>query len=183
MKQKNINYIKKIYYKFKKLGLSKLNKLSDEELEEFKILEKYNYVDFKELEPPKYPNGFLIHWFIDDLVGTELLKRGRSAFINLCIRNRHVIPGNIIITAQAIKEIPKTIRLNVNLIAMFKFADKSNVLDDIYPLLSSYITKEQFIELYEYATIERHNALVIDATSNKLKFKLNFNKLLNFNND
>jgi hypothetical protein len=77
--------------------------------------------------------------------------------------------------------IPKTIRLNANLIVMFKFANKQSILDDIYPVISSYVTEEQFKELYEYSTLEPHNALVIDHTNGSIKFKKNFDKLLTFN--
>jgi hypothetical protein len=45
---------------------------------------------------------------------------------------------------------------------MFKFANKQSILDDIYPTISSYITEEQFKELYDYATMKEHDALVID---------------------
>ena len=61
---------------------------------------------------------------------------------------------------------------------MFKFANKKMVLDDIYPTVSAYVTEEKLMELYEYATQEAHDALVIDGTSSKIVFKKNFNKLL-----
>jgi hypothetical protein len=115
------------------------------------------------------------------MIGTNIFKNGRSVFTNLCIRNRHVTPSNIIISTQAMMMIPKTIRLNANLIVMFKFANKQSILDDIYPTISSYITEDQFKELYDYATQESHSALVIDHTNNKIQFKKNFDKLLTFN--
>ncbi len=34
---------------------------------------------------PKYPDGFIIHMFIDDILGTHLLKNSRYSFTNLCI--------------------------------------------------------------------------------------------------
>ncbi len=40
--------------------------------------------------------------------------------------------------------IPKTIRLNANLIALFKIANKNTILDDIYPTMRAFITEEQF---------------------------------------
>ena len=113
------------------------------------------------------------------MVGSSIFKNGRSAFTNLCIRNRHIIPGNIIISTQSMTMIPKTIRLNANLIALFKFANKETIIDDVYPTVSAYITEDKFKELYEYATQEPHNALVIDGTGNKILFKKNFDKLLN----
>jgi hypothetical protein len=63
---------------------------------------------------------------------------------------------------------------------MFKFANKKNVIEDIHPVVSAYVTEEKLLELYEYATSEPHDALVIDATSSKIVFKKNFDKLLVF---
>jgi hypothetical protein len=77
--------------------------------------------------------------------------------------------------------VPKTIRLNANLIAMFKFANKQAVINDIHPVVSAYVTDEQLMELYEYATSEPHSALVIDGTRSKIVFKKIFDKILELN--
>jgi hypothetical protein len=114
------------------------------------------------------------------MIGSNIFKNGRSAFTNLVIRNRHIIPGNIIIATQSIMQIPKTIRLNANLIVMFKFANKKSVMEDIHPVVSAYVTEEELTELYEYATAEPHDALVIDGTGRKIVFKKNFDKLLEY---
>ena len=76
--------------------------------------------------------------------------------------------------------VPKTIRLNSNLIVMFKFANKQAVINDIFPVVSAYVTEEELMELYEYATNENHSALVIDGTGSKIVFKKNFDRLLQF---
>ena len=163
---------KRVWEKFKK---EKVDKLKDDEC---LLLLKYDFTPFSKLEPPKYPDGFLLHWIIDDMLGTNIFKNGRSAFTNLVIRNRHVLPGNIIIASQSMMQIPKTIRLNSNLIVMFKFANKQAVINDILPVVSAYVTEDKLMELYEYATNEPHSALVIDGTRNKILFKKNFDKLL-----
>ena len=165
----------KCYKKFKKQSIKKL---TDDECQ---LLYKYNFEKFEDIPKPKFPNGFLLHWVIDDMIGSNIFKNGRSAFTNLTIRNRHVIPGNIIIATQALMQIPKTIRLNSNLIVLFKFANKKMVLDDIHPVVSAYVTEDQLMELYEYATKEQHDALVIDGTGSKIVFKKNFDKLLELN--
>lgn len=165
---------KRVWKKFKK---EKVDKLTDDECE---LLMKYDFEDFENIPEPKYPNGFLVHWVIDDMIGSNIFKNGKSAFTNLVIRNRHIIPGNIIIATQNIMQIPKTIRLNANLIAMFKFANKQAVMDDIYPVVSAYISEEKLMELYDHATSEPHSALVIDGTGSKIKFKKNFNILLEY---
>jgi hypothetical protein len=172
---KEYQQYEKCYNKFKKVSI---DKLTDDECE---LLYKYDFEEFKNIPEPKYPNGFLLHWVIDDMIGSNIFKNGKSAFTNLVTRNRHVIPGNIIIATQAIMQIPKTIRLNSNLIVLFKFANKKQVIDDIHPVVSAYVTEDQLMQLYEYATSEAHNALVIDGTSSKIIFKKNFDKILELN--
>lgn len=161
-----------------------IDDVDDLTMGEMNLLNKYNFIPFKELPKPKFPDGFITNLFVDDMVGTGLLKNGRSFFLNLCIRHRHSpSPMNIIITAQSIMMIPKTIRINANLIALFKFANKKIILSDLYPIVSSYITEEQFEDVYNYATEEPHNALIIDTTKGKLILKQNFNKTLIINNN
>jgi hypothetical protein len=53
-------------------------------------------------------------------------------------------------------------------------------LMDIYPVVSAYVTEEKLMDLYEHATTEAHDALVIDSTSSKIIFKKNFNIILKF---
>ena len=151
-------------------------------MDEMLLLNKYDFVPFKEIPKPKYPEGFITHYLIDDMLGTNIFKNGRSVFTNLCIRNRHVTPSNVLISTQSMMMIPKTIRLNANLIVLFKFANKQSVLDDIYPSISAFITEEEFKELYTYATSEPHDALVIDSTKGKPIFKRNFDNILHINN-
>ena len=167
---------KSAWLKFEKSDENLLN-LSDEEI---LILSKYNFIDFKDIPKPKYPDGFILHWIIDDMIGTNIFKNGKSAFTNLCTRNRHIIPGNIIIATQSMMMIPKTIRLNSNLIVLFKFANKQSIINDIHPVVSAYVTEDQLMQLYDYATNKPHDALVIDGTYGKIKFKKNFDTILIF---
>jgi hypothetical protein len=174
LQSKEYKEYKRVWAKFKK---EKVKNLTDEECE---LLMKYDFEDFEDIPAPKYPDGFLVHWIVDDMIGSNIFKNGRSAFTNLVIRNRHIIPGNIIIATQSIMQIPKTIRLNANLIVMFKFANKKAVMEDIHPVVSAYVTEEKLMELYEHATAEPHDALVIDGTGSKIVFKKNFNIILKF---
>jgi hypothetical protein len=174
LQSKEYKEYKRVWAKFKK---EKVKNLTDEECE---LLVKYDFEDFEDIPKPKYPDGFLVHWIVDDMIGSNIFKNGRSAFTNLVIRNRHIIPGNIIIATQSIMQIPKTIRLNANLIVMFKFANKKSVMEDIHPVVSAYVTEEKLMELYEHATAEPHDALVIDGTGSKIVFKKNFNIILKF---
>jgi hypothetical protein len=96
----NANDYKKyreVWIKFKKIN--DVDELTEEEMI---LLNKYNFIPLKELPKPKYPEGFITTLFVDDMVGTNLFKNGRSYFTNLCIRHRHSpAPINIIITTQS----------------------------------------------------------------------------------
>ena len=173
---KEYKLYKTVYKKFKEC--KDIDELKDDEM---LLLYKYDFKIFKDLDKPKYPDGFVTHYIIDDMIGTNIFKNGKSLFTNLCIRNRHITPSNIIISTQSMMMIPKTIRLNANLIALFKFANKNTILDDIYPTMSAFITEEQFKNLYDYATDESYNALVIDATKGRPIFKKNFESILKIN--
>lgn len=172
---KDYKLYKVAWKKFKKC--KEIDELSDDEL---KLLYKYDFIKFSEFPKPRYPDSFIVTIVIDDMVGTNIFKNGRSVLTNLCIRNRHIHKCNIIISCQHLMMIPKTIRLNANLIALFKFANKQAVLEDVYPTVSAYVTEKQFEELYNYATSEPHSALIVDATKSKIEFKKNLDKLLSF---
>jgi len=58
----------KVYKRFKKL---KIDKLTDEEC---KLLYKYNFEKIEDIPEPKYPNGFLLHFIIDDMIGSNICK-------------------------------------------------------------------------------------------------------------
>jgi len=78
---KEYQQYEKCYNKFKKVSI---DKLTDDECE---LLYKYDFEEFKNIPEPKYPNGFLLHWVIDDMIGSNIFKNGKSAFTNLVTRN------------------------------------------------------------------------------------------------
>jgi hypothetical protein len=129
---------------------------------------------------PKYKNGFITTIILDDLLGTKAFKLGRNYLVNCIIRNRHTAGGiNFCIAVQAINSVPKNVRLNANFISMFKFANKQSVINDIMPNLSAWVSEEELMELYDYATEKPHSSLIADMTRGKPIFKQNFDKLIN----
>ena len=166
----------------------KTTDLYDMDMEDLITLYDKDFVEPEQYEPmPKYKKEFVTHWIIDDMLGTNLFKQGRSAFTNMVIRNRHSgssgVPSNVLICVQSMMAIPKTIRLNSNFLALFKFANKQSVLNDCYPNLSAYITEENLLELYEHATDEKHSALVVDMTKGAPIFKKNLDTILTKKNN
>ena len=78
------------------------------------------------------------------------------------------------------KAIPPVIRRNLDIWVIFKFANAQSVLEQIYPEVSGVIKEEEFLELFEYATVMKHDALIIDQTSKNM-FKLNWDIALSSN--
>ena len=145
--------------------------------DELIVLSKYDFKDPKDIPHPpyKYPRvNFLV---FDDLVGDpQAFKRGSSALNNLCIKHRH-LQCNLIFTTQYMKAIPPVIRRNLDIWVIFKFANAQSVIEHIYLEVSGVVKEDEFLALFEYATFDKHDALIIDQTSTNM-FKLNWDTAL-----
>lgn len=168
----------KLYNKFIKHSHLEANKLlkifTQDELQKLELM---NYDKPKE---PKYPQGVVNFMIFDDLIASSAFKsQGKSIVTNLCLKNRH-LSINILIASQSLKSVTKSIRNNTSLFVIYKFANKKIILEDIYEEISSKLKPEEFLKLYEFATDNDHNALVIDLTGNDklLTFRKNFDKSL-----
>ena len=77
--------------------------------------------------------------------------------------------------------IPKRMRMNLNYLAISRFANKSVILDDLSPLISATTTLEPFDKLHSYAIKDDpHDALIVDLTKSKPIFKQNLDTLFEF---
>ena len=141
--------------------------------DEIQDLEMMNW---EEPEKPTYPNGCVIFMVLDDLIGSSAFKSvGRSALTNLVLKNRH-LGINVLIATQSLKSIPKPIRNNTSLFVLYRFANKKIVLDDLYVEVSGKLKPDEFESIYDYATENDHDSLVMDFTgsSKELMFRKNF---------
>ena len=148
--------------------------------DELSILSKFDFRDPKDIPHPpyKYPRvNFLV---FDDLVGDpHAFKKSHSAINNLCIKHRH-LQCNLLFTTQYMKAIPPVLRRNLDIFVIFKFANAQSVVEQIYPEISGVIKEEEFKNVFEYATLNKHDALIIDQTSKHI-FKLNWDTALILN--
>jgi hypothetical protein len=141
---------KKVYNKFRKTRNMKL--LNDDELI---LLEEYEFMPPDDIKPKV---NFII---FDDLIGSGLFnKKAKSLVNNLVIKHRH-LKTNLIFTTQSFKAIPPIIRTNIDIYAVFKSSSYNEILNKIYDDISGFIKKDDFIEAYEYATKDKHDALII----------------------
>ena len=56
----------------------------------------------------------------------------------------------------------------MDIFVIFKFANIKSVTEQIYPEVSGVIKEEAFETIFEYATKERHNSLIIDQTAKNI---------------
>lgn len=165
-----LNY-KKIYEKF--LKIKNLEKLDINELE---ILEENSFLPPNEIFIEKKPK---ITWIIfDDLIGLGAFnKKSKSILSNLTIKHRH-LNTNLIFTTQSYRQIPPTIRTNIDIYCIFKSSSYNEILNKIYDDISGYVKLDNFIELYEYATENKNDCLtIINNSMDKLgtRFYKNWN--------
>lgn len=158
-KQETLQYKRdlELFQKFSKIRT--LNQLTSDELMEL------NMRDFEPPEKPKYPNGVSNIICIDDMIGSELYRNGHNPFMTLLLRNRH-LSTNIILCSQSMKGIPKTIRGNISCWMVFKFGQKT-ILQDLYEEAGADVSEKTFFELFDEATNDAHNYLVIDFSKPK----------------
>lgn len=159
IEEKDNNYkefveYKKIFEKF--LKIKRLNQMT---LEELQILESKDFLTPEELYGDIKPK---VHFLIfDDLIGTGAFnKKSKSLLSNLTIKHRH-LKTNLIFTTQSFKAIPPIIRTNIDIYVIFKSASYNEILNKIYEDVSGYISKEDFTDLYNYATKDSHDSLII----------------------
>ena len=141
--------------------------------DELIILSKYDFKDPASIPHPPYKHPRINFLVFDDLVGDpHAFKKGSSAINNLTIKHRH-LQCNLLFTTQYIKAIPPVLRRNLDIFVIFKFANVQSVVEQIYPEISGVIKEEDFKIIFEYATINKHDALIIDQTSKHI-FTLNW---------
>jgi hypothetical protein len=182
------NYLKKkkLYQKYKKYMSSDTPLWSIDP----EIMMEFLELGFFEGPPEwKYPDDThppRIFVIIDDAMGTELFNT-KSGLVNLCIKHRHIASGlgvSIALLVQsycAVGGIPRPIRENCILLALFKCKDE-NQIEKIHQEIGADIDLEKFDKLFKYATDKPYGFLVIDFSpkSPEKTFRSGWNEYINF---
>ena len=110
---------------------------------------------------------------VDDL----LLEKNQDPIINYYIRCRK-LNCSIIYLSQSYFDIPSLIRKNCSYMVFLKIGGVREI-KDILRNFGLGISKEQLLNMYEYATDEKFGCLLLDLEANKdKKFRKNFNEYL-----
>jgi hypothetical protein len=143
--------------------------------EEYYLLYKNNF------EPIEERRHIITHIIFDDLIGDKnTFKKARdSGLVKLLLKHRHLYT-NIYITTQYINAIQPIIKNNIDVFCLFKYANLDEILVKFYPSVSGIMKKEQFKEVYLYATKEKFNFLTI-ISHNALKGRMIIRKNWNVN--
>lgn len=162
-------YQLKLYKKF--LKTRSLKDLSPEQLLTL------NENDFNPPVKPRYPIAPVNFIILDDLINSPAYKAtGKSLINSLAVRNRH-LSINLFILAQSAPQIPKTVRSQARLLMLYRYNSK-NIIEDLYEIVSSVLTPQEFEKLYLDATSKKYNFLTIDNTKSEITFKQNLDTLL-----
>lgn len=79
--------------------------------------------------------------------------------------------------SQSFYSVPKIIRQNTRYFVILKLAGSRDI-NMILKDLSLGLTKQELLNLYNYATKEKFSCLIIDNDSNENKFRKNFDEIL-----
>jgi hypothetical protein len=174
-KEKYDEYIKyqDYYKKFHKTSESKIEELYDKSHEIFHLLEQYDYVH-PSLFPIDDENPSLNIIILDDLLGTSAFThQTKIVLTNTLIKNRYY-GISFCILVQSIKVVPKSIRLNCNVIQLCKFQNQNIILNDLYEEVSNALTLEDFYSMYLYCLVKPYGSLIINMSDKEKKFSCNF---------
>lgn len=122
------------------------------------------------LQPPKSKYGHkpVLHLWIDDCQGSQLMCAGpRSKLNNLCIRHRHCGNGLGLSIWLCVQNwscqggVPRPIRENTTAVCLFKIKQQK-MLEQIADECSGQLDTDDFLAGYSYATSKPHGFLLID---------------------
>lgn len=114
------------------------------------------------VDPEPWPRPILL---LDDLSHMKVLDK--PWFISLCLRHRHVAGGvslSILMLVQSLRGgVARVIRQNCVLIILYSTHDK-DAKEDLYAECSHLLEKEEFMALFDHATLQRHDFLAVDLS-------------------
>jgi len=116
----------------------------------------------------------------DDLVGSTLFSNARRSPFKMLNTNHRHLSTSVFMISQAFKEIPKTVRTQFSCLIMFEILSDSE-LEAIYNEFPMGLKKDQWMELYHFATEGDHDFLFYNIQKPKrLRIMKNFDKVLFF---
>lgn len=173
-------------YETKKLAVEAYRKWKDKnmdinKLKEEELLALYAY-DFEPEGKVKnmYKHGRPSFCMVfDDLIGEKLVysTHGTNLVSKFALRHRHYNCTMVFLSQSWGNGIPRQIRHNLSLAVLFR-VNSGMLKKEVAAEMSSFISEEEFIQLWDEATAEHHNYFMIDfAAQPELKFRKNLDEV------
>ena len=163
------------YQKWKDKGMD-VNKLKDDEL-----LALYTHdfeMDGKVRSLYKHGRPSFLMLF-DDLVGEKLVysTHGTNLVSKFALRHRHYNCTMVFLSQSWSNSIPRQIRHNLSMAIFFR-VNSDRLKKEVAEEMSSFISEEEFIQLWDEATVDRHAYFMIDFSAPpELKFRKNLDTI------
>jgi len=138
------------------------------------LLDLYN-MDFKlpDAKYDHYPHSLVI---LDDQAGNRDLFKSKSRFTSFAIRTRHMYTSIIYGIQLYKKGVPRGLRNNLDWWVLASNKSKA-VQEDVAEDLSSYISKSEFIEKWDAATMEPFSWFCVNLMADaKYRFTKNIDE-------
>lgn len=173
-------------YESKKLAVEAYKKFKDKnmditKLKEDELLALYAY-DFEPEGKIKnmYKHGRPSFCMVfDDLIGEKLVysTHGTNLVSKFALRHRHYNCTMIFLSQSWGNGIPRQIRHNLSLAVLFR-VNSGMLKKEVAAEMSSFISEEEFIQLWDEATEEHHNYFMIDFSAKpEHKFRKNLDEV------
>lgn len=140
-------------------------------------------LSMNDFQPPQsewdaMPTSLII---FDDLVGNKELytSNPKGVMPSFAILHRHLLTSMLFLSQVYKGGLPRQLRNNLSLLMLF--SNKSpEMMKEVSLEMASHIKPEQFVELWERATQQRHDFLMVDfdTKKDKYRFRQNFDTLL-----
>jgi hypothetical protein len=120
---------------------------------------------------------------IDDMSHSDIYTPSKkNSFINLCLRHRHLykVGISIFMLVQTFKTgIPKCLRQNIQQFFLWPTHDMSQ-LDSMYEEFANLCTYDDFINMFQRCTSERHQFMTIDLNAKEplMAFRKCFDEII-----
>lgn len=175
---KRFNEYVKAYRTYEKMTPEQYARWKDKDAIILLMSQDFEHPD--NIEQPRYPNGVVNNIIFDDMLASEVFSKKKDNMVLKLVLNGRHYASNCFILSQHIKSIPKPIRENTEVWSFFPFKSRKMVIDNLFELFGNLVNEEEFLTLYDYATKNPHDALVVDMKEDDPtnRFKLNFDTIL-----
>ena len=111
---------------------------------------------------------------LDDLGGTPAFRNGNNFLNSIVCKSRHYMT-NFFVCVQHPYQCPRALRSQCSHTMIFQTKDKK-LLEELARENCSHLTPEEFVQLFQYATVGQHDFMLCDFKNNEVR--KNFDEII-----